>query len=212
MNIERFLGKERHFEYLRRSFGHFGHQGLKRMALRYEDEVYTHYVLGQMVNAESLQLSSKSICVIPCKNISADPWYSKDFNYFDLLIFKEFPKLSPAHLDVFLKLWEDFEGQIIATFSYLNFLDFTKAPIYKLIKNQIVDFPSGLINEEVYNKMIAQTIDYLSPYIPEKKTDGKQFLADLPEAQQKVDRNRFLSQIFTMNHIKTDILMTEEIS
>jgi hypothetical protein len=211
LNTERLLGKDVRFEYLRRCFTDFGRQGLKRMALRYDDESYAHYILSHLLNAESHYLSSKSICIVPCRNISADPWYLKDFDSFDLLVFKDFPKLSPIHLDVFLRLWETFEGQIIATFSYLNFLDFTKQPLYKLIKDQIVDFPSGLINENIYNKMVDHTIDYLSPYLPEKKAEGKQFLSDLSEMNQKVDRQRFLSQVLTMNHIKTDILLTEEV-
>jgi hypothetical protein len=211
LNVERFLGKDVRFEYLHRSFAQFGGQDQKRMALRYEDESYAHYVLGHLLNAETLHLHSKSICVIPCKNISTDPWYLKDFNYFELLIFKDFPKLSPIHLDVFWKLWETFEGRIVATFSYLHFLDFTKPPLYKILKDQIIDFPSGLLNEDVYKKMIQQTTDYLDPYLPEKKVEGKQFLADLSEMNQKIDPKRFLSQVFTMNHIKTDILLTEEI-
>jgi hypothetical protein len=59
--------------------------------------------------------------------------------------------------------------------------------------------------------MVDHTIDYLSPYLPEKKAEGKQFLSDLSEMNQKVDRQRFLSQVLTMNHIKTDILLTEEV-
>jgi hypothetical protein len=212
LNIERYLGKDVRFVYLRRAFENLGRGKVKRLALRYEDDAYTHFILGQMINAESLYLSSKTGCVIPCKNVSEDPWYVQDFNYFNLLVFKDIPKLSPSHLDVFLKLWETFEGQIIATFSYLNFLDFTKAPLYKILKDHIVDFPSGLVNEGIYGKMVDHTVEYLSPYLPEKQVEGKQFLNELSAMNQKVDRKRFLSEVFTMNHIKADILLTEEIS
>jgi hypothetical protein len=212
LNIERYLGKDVRFGYLRRSFENLGRGKVKRMALRYEDDAYTHFILGQLMNADSLYLSSKTVCVIPCKNISEDPWYVKDFNYFNLLVFKDILKLSPSHLDVFLKLWETFEGQIIATFSYLNFLDYTKVPLYKILKDHIVDFPSGLANEGIYGKMLDHTIEYLSPYLPEKQVEGRQFLSELDAMNQKVDKKRYLSAVFTMNHIKTDTLLTEEIS
>jgi hypothetical protein len=212
LNIERYLGKDVRFEYLLRSFGHFGRKKMKRLVLRYEDDSYTHFILGQLMNASSLYINSRTVCVIPCKNISNDPWFVKDFNYFDLLVFKDVNKLATGHLDVFLKLWETFEGQIIVTFSYLSFLDYNKPPLYKIFKDHIVDFPSGLANKEIYEKIVDHTIEYLSPYLPEKKVEGRQFLNDLYEMNQKVDKKRFLSEQYTMNHIKTDILLTEEIS
>ncbi len=43
--------------------------------------------------------------------------------------------------------------------------------------------------------MIDHTLQYLQPYL----------------GDQTIDRNRYLPGVFTMNHIKADILLTKEI-
>ena len=193
--IESYLGKDIRFEYLVRVFRNFGRGQVKRMALRYEDAAYAHFILGKLMNSESFDLNSKTVCVVPCRNISSDQWYIKDFAYFDLIIFKEIHKLPAPHLSAFLKLWGTFEGQIIATFSHLEVLDYNNAPIYSAFNNAIVDFPSYFYNDAVYEKMIDHTLHYLQPYL----------------GDQTIDRNRYLPGVFTMNHIKADILLTKEI-
>ncbi len=112
------------------------------MVLRYEDPAYAHFILGKLMNSESFDLNSKTLCVVPCRNVSSDQWYIKDFAYFDLIVFKEIHKLPAPHLSAFLKLWGTFEGQIIATFSHLEVLDYKNSPIYSVFNNAIVDFPS----------------------------------------------------------------------
>lgn len=193
--IESYLGRDIRFEYLVQSFRDFSRRQLKRMALRYEDAVYAHFILGKLINSESFDLNSKTICVVPCRNISSEQWYVKDFAYFDLIVFKEIQKLPAPHLSAFLKLWGTFEGQIIATFSHLELLDYTNSPLYSVFNNTLVDFPSYFHNEAVYEKMIDHTLQYLQPYL----------------GDQVIDRNRYLPGVFTMNHIKADILLTKEI-
>lgn len=195
-NIEANLGKDIRFEYLLRSFGTFGRRQVKRMALRYEDAAYAHYILGKLLNTERFNLCSKTVCVVPCRNLSDDQWYLKDFNYFDLLVFKEIHKLPAVHFNAFLRLWDSFEGQMIATFSYLDFMDYTNPRLHAILKNDLVDFPSYFLNDAVYEKMIDQTLHYLQPY-----------LGDIA-----VDRSRYLNEVYSMNHIKADILLTKEIS
>jgi len=193
--IENYLGKDVRFEYLVQSFRNFSRGQIKRMALRYEDPAYAHFILGKLMSSDSLGLSVKTLCVVPCGNVSNDQWYSKDFDYFDLLVFKEINKLPAAHLSAFLKLWNSFEGQIIATFNHLDFLDSPNAPVHAVFKNYIVDFPSCFFNDSVYEKMIDHTLHYLRPYL----------------GGQTVDRSRYKTEVYTMNHIKADILLTKEI-
>ena len=193
--IESYLGRDIRFEYLIQIFRNFGRGQFKRMALRYEDVAYAHFILGKMINSESFDLNSKTLCVVPCRNISSDQWYIKDFAYFDLIVFKQIHKLPASHLGAFLKLWSSFEGQIIVTFSHLEVLDYKDSPIYSVFNNAIVDFPSYFHNDAVYGKMVDHTLQYLQPYL----------------GDQPVDRNRYLTGVFTMNHIKADILLTKEI-
>ena len=196
ISIESFLGKDVRFEYLLSSFRKFSRGQIKRMALRYEDSAYAHFILGKLMNSDSLDLSVKTLCVVPCRNVSDDQWYVKDFDYFDLLVFKEINKLPATHLSAFLRLWNSFEGQMIATFSYLDFLDSSNSPMHAVFKNYIVDFPSYFFNDAVYEKMIDHTLQYLRPYL----------------GNQSIDRSRYKTEVYTMNHIKADILLTKEIS
>ena len=193
--IESYLGRDIRFEYLIQVFRNFGRGQVKRMVLRYEDAGYAHFILGKLMNSESFDLNSKTLCVVPCRNVSSDQWYIKDFAYFDLIIFREIHKLPAPHLSSFLKLWGTFEGQIIATFSHLEALDYKNSPIYSVFNKAIVDFPSYFHNDAVYEKMIDHTLQYLQPYL----------------GDQTIDRNRYLPGVFTMNHIKADILLTKEI-
>ena len=193
--IESYLGKDIRFEYLVQVFRNFSRGTSKRMALRYEDPAYAHFILGKLINSDSIDLNSKTVCVVPCRNISSDQWYIKDFAYFDLIVFKQVHKLPSVHLNPFLKLWSTFEGQIIATFSHLEVLDYRNSPLYTIFHNYLVDFPSYFSNDTVYGKMIDHTLQYLQP-----------FLGD-----QTIDRNRYLPGVFTMNHIKADILQNKKI-
>ena len=193
--IESYLGHDARFEYLGQSFRKFGRRQLKRMALRYEDAGYAHFILGKLMNSESFDLNSKTVCVVPCSNVSSDHWYIKDFAYFDLIVFKEINKLPADHLSAFYKLWSSFEGQIIATFSHLDLLDYTNSRMHTIFKNYIVDFPSYFHNNTVYKKMIDHTLHYLRPYL----------------GAQHIDSNRYLAEVYSMNHIKSEILLTKEI-
>lgn len=193
--IESYLGNDIRFRYLLQTFRDFSLGPTNRMALRYDDVAYAHFILGKLMNSESLALNSKTVCVIPCANVSSDQWYINDFAYFDLIAFKEIHKL-PAHLlSAFLKLWSTFEGQIIATFSGPEMLDYTNPGLYKIFNSYLVDFPSCCVNNSIYEKMIDQTLQYLLPYL----------------GNQAIDRSRYLPGPFTMNHIKADILQTKEI-
>ncbi len=74
-------------------------------------------------------------------------------------------------------------------------MDFNDPELYALLNSCIVDFPSYYLNDGVYKKMIEHSVNYLKSYI------GK----------QQVDINRYLNDVYTMNHVKTDILLNKEI-
>ncbi|MGC2062314.1 MAG: hypothetical protein WA610_05000 [Thermodesulfovibrionales bacterium] len=194
--IEAWVGKDSRFRYLVQSFMNFDRMNLGRIALRCEDSSYAHFILGKLMNADVLKLSTKTFCVVPCGNVSDDQWYVRDFTNFDLLVFKNINKLPAFHLSTFIKLWNSFEGQIIVTFSTLDFLDYTKPELHALLNSSLVDFPSYFLNDTVYRKMVEHSVQCLKPYIGE----------------QQVDNNRYANEVYTMNHIKTDILLNKEIS
>lgn len=196
LKIETFFGKDIRFGYLVQSFMNFDSGNIKRMALRYEDSSYAHFILGKLMNADVLKLNTKTFCVVPCANASDEQWYVRDFTNFDLLIFKDINKLPEFHLSTFIKLWNSFEGQIIVTFSKLDFLDYTKPQLYALLNSGLVDFPSYFLNDAVYPKMVEHAVQCLKPYIGE----------------QQIDSSRYTNEVNTMNHIKTDILLNKEIA
>jgi hypothetical protein len=196
VGMESYLGKDVRFEYLLRSFRVFNSKIVTRMALRYEDAGYAHFILGKMINSESLDLNVKTLGVVPCRNISEEQWYLKDFDYFDLLIFKEIQKLPACHLGAFLRLWNSFEGQIIVTFSSSDFLEHSNPQLFGVLKESIVDFPSYFYNPFVHEKMLDHTLRYLQPFLGDKQ----------------IDTEKYRSEVFTMNHVKADILLTKEIN
>jgi hypothetical protein len=190
--IESYLPKNIHYDYLLKSFNDFSIlKSARRMAVRYEDEAYTHFILNKFMTIDTFGFNSKVCSVIPCKNISDNELYVGDFSFFDLIILKDVDKLSSSHKNDFLKLWNSFEGKIIATFSSYSFLDFDNEDLYRLLKDHIVDFPSYFSNEKIYEKMIDHTAGHLKPYMGEKEIDRKNYLGDF----------------FSMNYIKMQELV-----
>lgn len=197
LTIEGNLAVNKRFEYLLQTFRDFKNMNSGRMALRYEDDSYAHFMLGKIINSENLGLNSKAFIVVPCNNLSDDYWYIRDFANFDLLVFKDIHKLSEFHMNTFIKLWNSFEGQIIATFSNLGFLDFTKPQLYSILNAHIVDFPSYFAGKDniVYRRMVEYSVNGLKPYI----------------AGQIVEIDKYFNDIYSMKHIKTDILLNKDI-
>jgi len=177
--IEGYLQKNIHIKYLIKSFKDFsGMKRVNRMAVRYEDNAYTHFILRKLVIADDIGLHTKALCVIPCKNIAEDALYVEDFSYFDLVIFKDIDRLPLSLMKAFVKLWNSFEGKIIATFNNLTFLDFDNEKLYMLLKNHIVDFPSYFSNREIYERMIDHTLGYIKPYMGNRGFDKARYLSD----------------------------------
>jgi hypothetical protein len=182
-----YLPKDIHSKYFMKSFEDFTvMKSIKRMALQYEDDAYTHFILNKLMIAGDFGLNAKIYCVIPCRNIAHDELYLEDFSFFDFVVFKDIDNLPESHMKEFVKLWESFEGKIIVTFSKYSFLDFNNPELYLLLKNHIVDFPSYFSNIGIYEKMIDHTANYLKPYM----------------LGHEVDRNRYLNEVCSMDYIK----------
>lgn len=193
-SLESFRGKDVRYDYLIRSFSAFSRNSLGRLALRYEDVSYAHFVLSKIINADELDLCGKTLVVIPCENLSDEPWYLKDFDHADLLVFKEIHKIPSTLLGSFFRLWNQFDGQIIVTFSTFEFLEHAQPQLFACLREHIVDFPSYFYNHYVHEKMIDHTIQYL-----------KVFIGETP-----LTREKYGEEFYTMNHIKADILTTQE--
>jgi len=185
--IDGYLHKGIHFKYLLKAFDDFSTlKSVRRIAVRYEDESYAHFILGKFMIAEDTGLNSKAFCVIPCRNISEQEMYLEEFALFDIIILKDVDSLERSQLRAFMKLWDSFEGKIIVTFSSGSFLDFDRRDLYLLLKDHIVDFPSYFADRRIYERMIDHTIDQLKPFI----------------GGREIDRNRYAGNICSMAYIK----------
>lgn len=184
--VDRYLLKDNRFRYFIKSLENFSIlKSVTRMAIRYEDHAYTHFILSKFLIAEEYSLNSKIYCVIPCINISDKDLYIGDFYYFDLLIFKDIDRLPGRHIKEFIKLWNSFEGKIIVTFSNYSYLDIDYKYLYLFLKKHIVDFPSYFSDPAVYEKMIVHVINNM-----------KLFTGD-----REIDKNKYLTNIFSMDYI-----------
>lgn len=191
--IEGYFPRNIHFRYFLQSLKDFNlMNSINRMAIRYEDEAYTHFILNKFMIAGDLGFKSKAYCVIPCQNISHDELYLEDFSFFDLVIFKDIDSLPISHMREFIKLWNRFDGKMIVTFSNYSFLDSDSKDLYLLLKSHIVDFPSYFLNNGAYEKMIDHTINYLHPYMSGKV----------------INKSSYLTDFFSMNYIKLNELQS----
>jgi hypothetical protein len=189
--IEGYFHKDMYSKYLVKAFKDFSMRDkINRMALRYEDGAYAHFILTKLMMADDIGLNSKAFCVIPCRNISEHELYLEEFIYFDIVIFKDIDRLPVSHSREFVKLWKSFEGKIIVTFSNYSFIDFDNKDLYMLLRNHIVDFPSYFSCKETYERMIGHTIEYMQQY----------------SDKHGIDMINYLSEICSMNYIKTSEL------
>lgn len=177
--IEGYLHKDIHFKYLLKAFDDFSTlKSVRRMAIRYEDGKYTHFILGKLMTADDMGLSSKAYCVIPCKNISEQEMYLEEFALFDVIILKDVDCLEKSQMRAFTKLWGDFEGKMIVTFSSGCFLDIDHRDLYLLFKDHMVDFPSYFADRATHELMIDHTIDHLKPFVVGHVIDRNIYLKD----------------------------------
>ncbi|MBF0488151.1 MAG: hypothetical protein HQK98_08310 [Nitrospirae bacterium] len=138
---------------------------IKRAVIAYEDEAYTHFILGKILTAEDIGLNTKMFCVIPCENLSTDEIIYDTFSFFGIVVLKNIDQIAKRHQKLFVKLWNHFEGILIVTFNKYSMFDFHYSELYTLLKESLIDFPSYFDSERIYDKMIEHTAAYISPYV-----------------------------------------------
>ncbi len=140
INLKKIFPENLHFDYLTDTFSKVSYT--KRAALRHEDRGFISYLLGFLLNAQGSTFLKDSFCIIPCKNIDDEELSVNLFEGFDTIIFKDIDLLKKELLDDFKKIWLEFEGNIIATYSTYSFLDFDFPDMYSLLRPYVIDFPS----------------------------------------------------------------------
>jgi len=192
--IRVYLPKEVEYETLIKNFMDFQKPEMRRMALRYEDDDYTHYILGKIVEASDMGLNARVYCVVPCENLDQIELYVELFSYFHLVIFKNIDKLPKNLVKDFAKIWNEFDGEIIVTYSKYSFIDLDRRELFAFFKRFVVDFPSYFDNPKIYAKMVEHVMEYINPYLPERASN--------------IDK--YLEGFYSMNYIKvkeaTDIV------
>ncbi|MBZ0156888.1 MAG: hypothetical protein K8I29_11860 [Alphaproteobacteria bacterium] len=192
--LESYLPGEAHFEYLLKTFRNFHLLKGRRMVVRYDDEAYAHFILNRLFGIDAFGLNSTIACVIPCGNITDEELYFEFFTNFDLVIFKGIDRLPRFHHKAFMRLWDHYEGKIIATLSASSLFDYEQKDLYQLMKNHIVDFPSFLSTPSLHRRMVDHAIQYVRPFLRDESLDPNRY-------------TRYLDTPFSMNHIKAAELL-----
>lgn len=200
--LTKYLPKDIRYRHIVNIFREFERLPRKRLAIRFEDSSYAHFILRRLINDPECQLSRRVACVIPCANISEKPLYMDNFSNFDLLVFKNIDKLPSNHVRDFMKIWSSYEGAVVVTFDKYSFIDYTLKPLFSILKESVVDFPSYFAGEDTYRAMVGHTIECLAPYLggnaPEFTADGN-------------PNGLFLDNIYSMEHIFAHTFLNKEI-
>ncbi|MCX8070713.1 MAG: hypothetical protein N2738_09445, partial [Thermodesulfovibrionales bacterium] len=177
--LENFIPQDPYFDYLLKSFRTFNVNLGTRMVLRYDDDVYCHYLLNRFMNINHFGLDNKVFTVIPCENLGEKEIFLEDISNFDLVIFKNINKLPYMHIKSFMRLWANYDGKIIATMSSDAFPDFDSPDLFKILKNHIVEFPSAFRSANVQKRMIIHTLNRLKPFIQKPEFDPTPYIKDV---------------------------------
>ncbi|MBF0541170.1 MAG: hypothetical protein HQK91_06945 [Nitrospirae bacterium] len=162
LNIKKFLPEDPQYNHLLHIFTNL--KQYKRVAIRYEDDEYSHFILNKLINYPDFGLNKMPYTVIPCENLSTkDEIAAEAFNFFGLIIFKNIDKIHGSLAKGFIKLWREYDGIIITTFNNYNFIEFDRPDLFKFLRQHMVDFPSYFANPEIHRKMIEHTAEYLKP-------------------------------------------------
>jgi len=125
----------------------------KRLVLRHEDRTFTGYVLGIILNAEEFGFRNKAFCIVPCENLSDSEIDPEDFSSFDIIVLRNVDLLEKELLSDFKKIWKDFDGTVICTYSTYSLLDWENPELYETLREYVVDIPSFLYETKSYNFM-----------------------------------------------------------
>ncbi len=183
--LSSILGTGMYVEYLSKSFDIFDKKGT-RLALRYEDEFFAHDVLEKIINLSDFEFRKAPFCIVSCDKLKDEDLYLDQFKVFDLLIFKNVDKLPTQLFQDFSKIWKDFEGKCIATYSSYSMIDFENSDLYKLLNPFVVDFPSYYQSTTLYVKMLSYTKQKIDRFFEDFVCDLAQFKGDKIVSQKSV--------------------------
>ncbi|QWR76334.1 hypothetical protein [Candidatus Magnetomonas plexicatena] len=189
IRVREFLAKEPYSERFLNSFNEF--KNTKRLVIKYEDDTYTHYILGRILDSEEFELNTKLCCVLPCESLMSEDFSVEQFSYFNIVLFKNIDLLPATLLRSLVKMWNTFEGSIIMTFSAYSMLDYSNRELFLLIRKYIVDFPSYFSDQKIYLKMVEHVTAYIKSY-----TNGG-----------TVDDSLYTNNVITMDHIRGSALL-----
>ncbi len=174
--LENFIPQEVYYDNLVKAFKSMNINNAMRMVLRYDDDMYCHYILNRFLNINHFGLDNKIFTVIPCESLGDKELFLEDISNFDLVIFKNINKLPFMHIKSFLRLWTNHDGKIIATMSSDTFPDFDSPELFKAVNYALVDFPSALRSDIVQKKMIIHTLSRLKSFIHKNDFDPSTYL------------------------------------
>ena len=156
------------------TFKKLGSGKFKRLALRHQDSKFAGLLLNYLINDPEIGLHDKSFIIIPSEEIqNPDSLLIENLAGFDIVYFKNIDNLSPVIYREFYKIWKNFEGIIIADYSYYSFIDFdpTKIQIFHIIKENKIDIPLLTENQKAYDFLKEQAKNmYIELF---EKTDFK---------------------------------------
>jgi len=155
-----------------------GASAKNRLALRHEDRTFTGYILDIILNAEEFDFRNKAFCIVPCENLSDSEIDPEDFSSFDIIVFRNIDLLQKELIKDFKKIWKNFEGTVICTYSTYSFLDWENPELHKIIRKYVVDIPSFLYETKSYEFMIERTKNELEELLGRDSFDKSLIFAN----------------------------------
>ncbi len=195
-NLKKIFPEDMYFNYLRRSFNQIRDKKIRRVALRFDDFVFGHYVLHRFLNSPEFDFNTKSFCVVPCGNLDDEDMLPEVFSGFDYIIFQEVDKL-PKHLfKDFFNLWKKYEGTIFATYSMYSFIDFKEKDLFNLIRDYIIYLPSSFSSPKIYETMLEHSENILKSHFENITFSKEKFLDSIYDMNSVVKStlNDYLNQ------------------
>ncbi len=156
-SLEDYTGVGIYTNYLKKSFEMFDTKA-KRVAFRYHDMFYAHYVIEKYLQYEEFACKKVPFCIVPSEKLEDEDLMLEQFSAFDILWFKDIDKLPKGLLRDFDKIWRDFEGKIVVSYSYESMIDYNFKELFLLLHPYIVYFPSYFQTPVIYTKMLQHTL------------------------------------------------------
>ncbi len=173
-SIENYIGSGIYYDYLYRRFEKLSGEAT-RLALRVEDNWYSMEVLEKIVNFDDFDFKRMAFVVVPCGSLEDEDLPLDQFKAFNLLIFQNVDKLPKHLIQDFKKLWRDFDGDFICTFSSNSLIEFDNEELYELLLPYTVDFPSYYQSPLLYTKMLTNTAKVINKFAGSEVCDIAEF-------------------------------------